>query len=657
MININYAKVIKSTLHILYLEDNEQDVKLAQAKLEEEGYICHLTHVETQADFVAALEKDGFDVILADYKLPFFDGLSALAIAREKTPELPFIFLTGAMGEEVAIETLRNGATDYVLKEHLSRLVPAIRRAMEEADEHLERRRAEKALEKLSHHNELILNSASEGIFGLDLNGNHTFVNSAAAQMLGYRVKDLIGKHGHEIWHHSKGDGSPYPEAECPVYSVCKYGIIRRVKNEVFWKKDGTSFPVAYTCTPILEGGKLIGSVVTFTVIRKRKREKEEEELRRHRQHLAEFLEERTDELRTERDIAQKYPDIAGVIFIVMGADQNVELINKKGCESLGYKESEIIGKNWFDTFVPAQEREKVRAGFVKLISGKIEPVEYFENSIITKSGTERLFAWHNTVLMGEEGNIIGTLSSGKDITDRRGAERELRHLRDELGRSNTDLQQFAAASHDLQEPLRVIAGFVKLLKKRYKDKLDAKADELFDLTADGVKRMQGMIKDLLEYSKVGMEGINLKPVDFSLALNKAVLNLKTAIEESGAIVTHDELPTVMADALQIKRLFQNLMSNAIKFHGKEALRVHISAERKDNEWVFSVGDNGIGIEPKATERIFVVFQRLHSKGEYPGTGIGLAICKRIIERHGGRIWVESEPGKGSKFFFALPAL
>jgi PAS domain S-box-containing protein len=529
--------LIKSSLRILYLEDNKKDVELAQAKLEEEGYICHLTHVETQADFVAALDKGGFDVILADYKLPSFDGLSALAIAREKTPELPFIFLSGAMGEEVAIETLRNGATDYVLKERLSRLVPAIRRAMEEAEEHRERKRSEKALEKLSRQNELILNSASEGIIGLDLHGNHTFVNSAAAQMLGYRARDLIGKHSHEIWHHSKGDGSPYPEAECPIYSVCNYGIIRRVKNEVFWKKDGTSFPVAYTCTPILENGKLLGAVVTFTVVTKRKRE--EEEVRRYRQLLRELVEEQADKLR-------------------------------RGS----------------------------------------------------------------------------------------GAERELRLLTDAIAHSSTDLQQFVyAASHDLQEPLRGIAGFVKLLKKRYKGKLDAKADELFDLTTDGVKRMQEMIKDLLEYSKVGMKGINLKPVDFSLALNKAVLNLKTAIEESGAIVTHDELPTVMADASQINRLFQNLMGNAIKFPGKEALRVHISAERKDNEWVFSVRDNGIGIEPKAIERIFDVYQRVYAREEYPGASIGLAICKRIVERHGGRIWVESEPGQGSKFFFALPAL
>jgi len=507
-------------LHVLYLEDNKQDVVIAEAKLEDEGYVCHLTHVETQADFVQALDKGGFDVILADYNLPSFDGLSALAIAREKTPDLPFIFLSGVMGEEVAIETLRNGATDYVLKNRLSRLVPAIRRAMEEVEEHLERRRAERALEKLSRQNELILNSASEGIIGLDLNGNHTFVNSAAAQMLGYRVRDLIGKHSHAIWHHSKRDGSPYPEAECPIYSVCKHGIIRRVKDEVFWKKNGTSFPVAYTCTPILEGVNLIGAVVTFTVVTKRKREKEEEESRRQLQHLAELLEERTDE----------------------------------------------------------------------------------------------------------------------------------------LARSRTDMQQFAyAASHDLREPLCVIAGFVNLLKKRYKGRLDAKADEFIDLTTDGVERMQEMIKDLSEYSKAGMKGIKLKPVDFSLALDKAVLNLKTAIEESGAIITHDELPTVMADTSQITRLFQDLIGNAIKFHGKEALRVHISAERKDNEWVFSVRDNGIGIEPDARERIFLDFQRLHERGKHPGTGMGLAICKRIVEQHGGRIWVESELQKGSTFHFTIP--
>ncbi len=202
---------------------------------------------------------------------------------------------------------------------------------------------------------------------------------------------------------------------------------------------------------------------------------------------------------------------------------------------------------------------------------------------------------------------------------------------------------------------MRVIEGFVKLLDKRYKGKLDEKAEDFIHRTVDGVQRMQELIKDLLEYSKVGTKGINLKPIDFSVAVDKTVLNLKTTIEEINAVVTHDQLPTVMADVSQISSLFQNLIGNALKFHGKETLRVHVSAERKDNEWVFSVRDNGIGIDPEQAERIFVVFQRLHTREEYPGTGIGLAICKRIIERHGGRIWVESAPGKGSTFYLAIP--
>lgn len=654
MENIIFAKIEKTSLHILYLEDDQNDVELVQAKLEEEGFAFDMTHVETRDDFAAALDKNSFDIVLSDYKLPSFDGISALAVVREKTPDVPFIFVSGAMGEELAIETLKKGATDYVLKQRLSRLGPAIRRALEETEEHLERKKAEKALERLSRQNELILNSANEGIFGLDLNGNHTFVNSAAAQMLGYRVRELIGRHSHEIWHHSKADGSPYPEEECPINSVCRYGIIRRVKNEVFWKKDGTSFPVAYASAPILEAGKLIGTVVTFRDITKRRRE--EEELRKHRQHLKELVEERTDELRRERDRAQKYLDIAGVIFVVIGADQKIELINKRGCDCLGYEEHEIVGNNWFDTYVTEQEKEKARAVFLKLISGEIEPIEYFENSIVTKAGTEKLIAWHNIALTDDKGNIIGTLSSGEDVTDRRRAEKELRRLADELARSNGDLQQFAyAVSHDLQEPLRVVEGYVRLLARRYKDKLDGKAGEFIGYTVEGVKRMQDLIRDLLEYSKAGTKDLNIKPVDCSFAVKKALINLQASIEEKGALVTYDDLPTIIADASQLSRLLQNLIGNAIKFHGKETPVVHISAARKENEWIFSVMDNGIGIDPKAAERIFVVFQRLHMREEYPGTGIGLAICKRIVERLGGRIWVESKPGEGSTFYFTVP--
>jgi len=225
-----------------------------------------------------------------------------------------------------------------------------------------------------------------------------------------------------------------------------------------------------------------------------------------------------------------------------------------------------------------------------------------------------------------------------------------------ELARSNADLQQFAyIAAHDLNEPLSVIEWFIKLLNKRYKNRLDVDADEFISPIIDGVRRMQDLINALLEYSKVGTKDINLKPLDFNIAVDDAVMNLKAAMEESGATVTRDELPVLAADASQIRRLFQNLIGNAIKFHGEQPLRVHVSAERSENEWLFSVRDTGIGIDPKQTERIFVVFQRLHTREEYPGTGIGLAICKRIVERHGGRIWIESEIGKGSTFYFTIP--
>jgi signal transduction histidine kinase len=227
----------------------------------------------------------------------------------------------------------------------------------------------------------------------------------------------------------------------------------------------------------------------------------------------------------------------------------------------------------------------------------------------------------------------------------------------EEVRRSNSDLQQFAyAASHDLQEPLRGIAGFARLLERRYKGKFDRKADEFIDYIIDDVKRMQALINDLLEYSRIEARGKVFKAVNCSVALEEAFYNLRSVIEETAADITYDLLPTVMADAPQLKRLFQNLIGNAIKFKGEERPRLHISAERRENDWVFSVKDNGIGFDVQFADRIFVVFQRLHARQDYPGTGIGLAICKRIVEHHGGHIWAESELGKGSTFYFTIPA-
>jgi PAS domain S-box-containing protein len=247
----------------------------------------------------------------------------------------------------------------------------------------------------------------------------------------------------------------------------------------------------------------------------------------------------------------------------------------------------------------------------------------------------------------------------GTDITERKRAQEVLRAAHDELARSNAELQQFAyVASHDLQEPLRMIGSYTQLLEKRYGEKLDQDAREFMDFIVDGATRMKQLIEDLLAYSRIGTRGKDLRTVQSQVALDKALVNLRAAVEASGASITHDALPEVQADETQLVQLLQNLVGNAIKFRKKEQpLVVRVGAEDAGSEWHFSVSDNGIGIEPQYFERIFMVFQRLHARDEYAGTGIGLAICKKVADRHGGRLWVESGFGKGSTFHFTFPKI
>ncbi|HUW50649.1 MAG TPA: ATP-binding protein [Sulfuricella sp.] len=252
---------------------------------------------------------------------------------------------------------------------------------------------------------------------------------------------------------------------------------------------------------------------------------------------------------------------------------------------------------------------------------------------------------------------IVGAVISFHDISARKQAQQVLTRKTEDLARSNAELEQFAyVASHDLQEPLRMVASYTQLLARRYQGKLDQDADEFIAFAVDGANRMQRLINDLLTFSRVGTRGQPFAPTDCNAVLRDVLDNLQLSIEESGASVISDPLPTLMADASQLTQLFQNLIANAIKFHSGQAPQIHIGARRQDMEWIFSVRDNGIGIAPEFFERIFVIFQRLHSRAQYPGTGIGLAVCKRIVERHGGRIWVESELGQGSTFSFTLPA-
>jgi signal transduction histidine kinase len=255
-------------------------------------------------------------------------------------------------------------------------------------------------------------------------------------------------------------------------------------------------------------------------------------------------------------------------------------------------------------------------------------------------------------------GNLIGIAAQKhkmfESIVE---ANRKLEQTVKDLERTNVELEQFAyVASHDLQEPLRMITGYTNLLSRRYKGKLDASADEFIDFAVDGAHRMRVLINDLLTYSRVGSQGKQPAPTDCERVLRQVLAGLELAIRESAARVTHDPLPIVKGDEVQIGQLFQNLIGNALKYRNGGEPAIHIGCRRRAGDWMFLVRDNGIGIDPRFTEKIFAIFQRLHNREQYSGTGIGLALCKRIVERHGGKIWVESEPGKGSTFFFTLPA-
>ncbi|HMD96803.1 MAG TPA: PAS domain S-box protein [Terriglobia bacterium] len=325
---------------------------------------------------------------------------------------------------------------------------------------------------------------------------------------------------------------------------------------------------------------------------------------------------------------------------------------NRSAQQLYGFSPEEALGQPVSIIIPPERSAELEEILHAIRDEGRVKHVETVR---LRKDGTRVDVSVTASPIRDAEGKVIGASSIVRDITERKQIEAALAKRAEELARSNAELERFAyVASHDLQEPLRMVASFTQLLAKRYRGKLDGEADEFIGYAVDGARRMQVLINDLLTYSRVGTRGKDFNPTNCEAVLEVALENLKNAIEETGAVVSHDPLPTVRADETQLFQLIQNLVGNALKFHGSAPPRVHVSAQEVDGEWRFSVRDDGIGIDPQHAERIFVIFQRLHTAAEYPGTGIGLAIAKKIVERHGGRIWVESEPGHGATFYFTL---
>ena len=462
-------------------------------------------------------------------------------------------------------------------------------------------------------------------IFMMDPQGGIVSWNAGAERIKGYKADEIVGRNFSCFFPAGEIERGR-PEEILRVTAASG----RHEEQGVRVRKDGSHFLASVTFTALRDP---VGNLRGFSEI-------------------SHDLSKRKDSEARYRGLLEAAPDA----MVVVNVAGEIVLLNVQAEKQFGYSRDELVGQK-VKNIIPEGFAERIIA------DGTRSAAEALAQQIGTgiellgrrKDGSEFPIELMLSPLESADGILV--TAAIRDISVRKKSDEHLVKTVGELKRSNDELQQFAyVSSHDLQEPLRMVSSYTQLLAKRYKGRLDSDADEFIGFAVDGCNRMQGLIQDLLAYSRAGANGKALREISGENALKVALTNLRTSVEQSGAVVTHDSLPAIRTDETLLTQVFQNLVGNAIKYRRAESPQVHVSASKNGgNEWIFSVRDNGLGIDPQYFDRIFILFQRLHGRDEFEGTGIGLAICKKILERLGGRIWVESQPEKGSTFYFALP--
>jgi PAS domain S-box-containing protein len=495
----------------------------------------------------------------------------------------------------------------------------------------MRRRQAEEALRKSEDWLSTTLRSIGDGVIATDDRGCVRLMNPVAEALTRWDENEAIGEPLGEVFdivNEQTGE-----RAENPVERVFREGAIVGLANHtVLVAKDGTRCSIADSAAPIRgEDGNIRGAILVFRDVTEERRAEE-------RLTFQSMLLDQIQDMVTATDL-----------------EGRITYVNEAECRAFGKTSEELIGQHVAE-YGEVPERGATQQ---EILDSTLTEGRWRGEVInVIEDGREITLDCRTWLVHNEHGEPVGMVGISTDISERKEIEGQVKRYAAELERSNRELEQFGyVISHDLRTPLRRVRSYLDLLEERCGDQLDARASKYVDRAVEGIGRMEAMIGGLLDLSRVETQGRAFAPTDVEMILEDTLRLLGPEVEESGAEVTQDPLPIIMADRAQLAQVFQNLIANAIKFR-REGIppRIHIAAEREGDEWVFSVVDNGIGIDPEQVERIFQIFQRLHTEEEYEGMGIGLALCRRIVERHGGRIWVESEIGEGSTFTFTLPA-
>lgn len=627
-------------LKILYLEDSVHDAEIVERTLKNEGIDFSIKLVDTQDEYEDALGVYQPDLILADHSLFEFNSLEALKIFQACNLKIPFILVTGTVSEEFAVKILKEGADDYLLKDNLARLPKAIISSLEKFRINNER---QKYLENIVA-NEALLKEAEEmasvGSWQADLITGATKWSDQQKRIFGYDLGERIVNYETFLNHvHPK-------EIE----------LVKKALNEAMEYQD--SYESEFSIIDKAGNVKYIHSKIVI----ERNSEKKPIRLAGFNQDITE-RKEAEENTKLSEEKRRLIMNAAIDAIICMDTSGAITFWNPQAEKTFGWKEEEVKNRLLADFIIPPALRDGHTNGLNNYLKTGHGPVLnlLLELRAMNREGKE--FPIELTVLPINQGGEEFFCAFIRDISERKHSELLLKQLNEsletraaELLASNKELERFAyIASHDLQEPLRMVISFLSLLEEGMSGQLDETSREYLHFAVDGAERMKALIQALLQYSRVGINKEEFTATDLTEVMQYVSRVLEEDIKKHEAVITINPMPVIMANKTLITQLFVNMISNALKYHDGKDSKIEVGYTEEQEKYIFYVKDNGIGIDPKFFDKIFIIFQRLHSKSEYSGTGIGLAICKKIVEIHKGKIWIESEEGKGSTFYFSIP--